>query len=66
MPSPESPAIPASTRYVTVAEFAHQTGLQPPTVYRMMQQGRIKAIRYGRLRKIPREELEHALIHGIK
>ncbi len=54
------------TRFVTAADFAVQTGLRPVTVYRMIEQGRIKCVRFGRLRKIPREELERALIHGIK
>jgi excisionase family DNA binding protein len=43
---------------VSVDELCEATGISKPTAYRHMNEGRIRFVKLGRLRKIPVSELE--------
>jgi excisionase family DNA binding protein len=40
----------------TVGEWSEITGLSRPTIYRMMSDGRLRFVQFGRTRRIPAEE----------
>jgi excisionase family DNA binding protein len=40
----------------TVSEWVSATGLSKPSVYRMMQDGRLRFVQFGRTRRIPATE----------
>jgi excisionase family DNA binding protein len=41
---------------LTVNEWSESTGLSSPTIYRMMRDGRLRFVQFGRTRRIPVEE----------
>jgi excisionase family DNA binding protein len=41
---------------LTVSEWSESTGLSKATTYRMMQDGRLRYVQFGRTRRIPTEE----------
>ena len=41
---------------LTVSEWSESTGLSKATTYRMMQDGRLRFVQFGRTRRIPTEE----------
>jgi excisionase family DNA binding protein len=41
---------------LTVAEWVRSTGLSKQTTYRMMADGRLRFVQFGRTRRIPTEE----------
>lgn len=46
---------------MTVEEVAKKLRVDPRTVYRMIEQGMLQAIRVGRLWRIPKESLDRLL-----
>lgn len=46
---------------MTVEEVAKKLRVDPRTVYRMIEQGMLQAIRVGRLWRIPQESLDRLL-----
>lgn len=44
--------------FYTIPEFAFEVGLSRSQVFRIVQAGKIKAERFGKLYLIPREELD--------
>ena len=43
--------------FATVAEVAACVGASPATVYGMVERGELRAVRFGRLLRIPRDAL---------
>jgi excisionase family DNA binding protein len=41
---------------LTVSEWSESTGLSRPTIYRMMKNGELRYVQFGRTRRIPIEE----------
>lgn len=56
---------PSPPRFYTVNDLAHETGLSVFGIYRFVNQGLIKAVRFGRAYRIPADEYERVLREGV-
>jgi excisionase family DNA binding protein len=53
-----------SEKYYSPEEIAEQFNLKPATVRKWIRQGKLKAIKLGRLWRIPEEELQRFIKAG--
>ncbi len=56
--------VAVTPRVYTVAEAARTLGMCEATVRTMVKDGRIRAIRFGRLWRISQAEMERLVAHG--
>ncbi len=53
-------------KFISPQEFANQLSISRWTVYAWIQEGRIAAIKLGRLVRIPESELERIIKEGTR
>jgi len=59
-----SPAVPATTTLLTVEQAAEALAVGRSTLYQLLQAGRLRSVKIGRCRRIPRQSLDE-FVRGL-
>jgi excisionase family DNA binding protein len=63
--STQGTGVDSKSDFVSLREVAERTGTNYRTVHRAAQSNKIRTIRFGMLRKVPRREFERILRSGF-